>query len=316
MSTFKTAPGLPSPQDNVIQQKQRSLSHAGGIIVLCFVTLIWGVNWPVTKIAVMEIPVWTFRAISLLVGGFGLLFVCALSGSSLRLAKQEIRPILLVTFFNVVAWQLCSAFGLFFLPSGRASILALTMPLWAALLSVPILGERLTLATTASLFLGLVALGAMVIPQFSAIIAHPIGIVLMLAAAVSWALGTVLFKYFRWTSSTALLTGWQLLLGGIPVLIGALIMDRSFEMRAVSSAAWLATAYTSTAAMIFCQWGWLRVVTMFPTAIAGLGIVAIPAVGVISGALLLDEPVTGDVFISLIATMLALIVVVTKPRKA
>ncbi|MDY0884467.1 DMT family transporter [Dongia soli] len=317
MSAFDAEPGLSAPAAAAPkrQKKQRSLSHTSGIVVLCLVTLLWGINWPITKIAVTEIPVWTFRAISLLVGGFGLLLLCVLRGASLRIARREIWPILLVTLFNVIAWQLCSAFGLFFLPSGRASILALTMPLWAALLSIPVLGEKLTVATTISLLLGLIALGAMVGPQFSEIMAHPIGIVLMLAAAISWALGTVLFKYYRWTSSTALLTGWQLVLGGLPVLIGALISDRSLDLRAVSSEAWLATAYTSTAAMIFCQWAWLRVVTMFPTAIAGLGIVAIPAVGVISGALLLGESVTGDVFISLSATMLALIVVFMKPKK-
>ena len=46
----------------------------------------------------------------------------------------------------------------------------------------------------------------------------PLGAALMLMAAMSNAAGIVFLKYFRWTISTFNLTGWQLLLGGIPVV--------------------------------------------------------------------------------------------------
>jgi drug/metabolite transporter (DMT)-like permease len=292
----------------------RSLSRQSGIWLSLAITLLWGINWPASKVAVSEIPVWTFRSISLLGGGCGLLLCARIGGLRLGIRRAELAPTLLTTFFNVTAWQLLSAFGLIYMPSGRASILALTMPLWAALLSVPLLGERLTLPLVISLGLGLVGLGAMMAPQAHDILMHPFGICLMLAAAISWALGTVLFKFFKWTSPTSVLIGWQLVLGGIPVLIGALVADQRFDIGSISGKAWLAIAYTTLAAMIFCQWGWLKVAKQFPTAIAGLGIVAIPAVGVVSGALLLGEKVGADVFISLIATMAALVVALFRPK--
>jgi len=293
-----------------------SLSRQSGICLLLAITLLWGANWPATKVAVSEIPVWTFRAITLLGGGCGLLLCARIGGLSLLIRRVELAPTLLTTLFNVTAWQLLSAFGLIYMPSGRASILALTMPLWAALLSVPLLGERLTFPLIISLFLGLIGLGAMMAPQAHEILLHPIGIVLMLAAAISWALGTVLFKFFKWTSPTSVLVGWQLVLGGIPIMIGALIADQSVDIGSISGKAWLATAYTTFAAQIFCQWGWLKVAKQFPTAIAGLGIVAIPAVGVVSGAILLGEKVGADVFISLIATMAALVVALVRPKSS
>ena len=42
--------------------------------------------------------------------------------------------------------------------SGRAAIIAFTMPLWATLLAVPVLGERITKAKAAGLVLGLAGL--------------------------------------------------------------------------------------------------------------------------------------------------------------
>jgi drug/metabolite transporter (DMT)-like permease len=284
-----------------------------GLLLLVAITLFWGLNWPVMKLAVAEVPVWTFRTICLAVGGAGLLMIGRLSGQSLRIPRRELRPLLLTAFFNITGWHLCSAFGLLYMSAGRASILALTMPLWATLLAVPILGERLTRTTVVGLALGLAGLGALILPDWRLIAAQPIGVMFMLGAAVFWAAGTVSFKYFRWTIPLSALTGWQLLLGGVPVAVGALFFDAGFTPATVSRTGWLATLYAAFLPMLFCQWAWFRVVARFPAAIAAIGIVAIPAVGVFSGALFLGEPVGFDVLISLALVSGALAVVLVGP---
>ena len=52
-------------------------AHAGraGLALLASITLLWGFNWPVLKIAVGEMPVFTFRSISLLIGVVGMFIV-------------------------------------------------------------------------------------------------------------------------------------------------------------------------------------------------------------------------------------------------
>lgn len=284
-----------------------------GLLLLAAITLFWGLNWPVMKVAVEEVPVWTFRTICLAVGGVGLLVIGRLSGQSLRIPRGELRPLLLTAFFNVTGWHLCSAFGLLYMSAGRASILGLTMPLWATLLAIPILGERLTRTTAIGLVLGLAGLGALILPEWRQIAGQPIGVMFMLSAAMFWAAGTVSFKYFRWTMPLSALTGWQLLLGGVPVAVGALIFDADFAPTAVSHTGWLATLGAALFPMLFCQWAWFRVVASFPAAVASIGIVAIPAVGVFSGALLLGEPVGIDVLISLALVSGALGVVLLGP---
>src|SRR4029453_9038467 len=240
----------------------KDVPHAGrlgvgaGLLLLAVLTVLWGVNWPMMKRAVAEVPVWTFRSICLLGAGAGFVLICRLAGQSFRVPRGQVRPLLIVSLFNVTIWHICSAAGLAHLAASRAAIIAFTMPLWAAVLAVPVLGERPTLYTIGGLAAGLAGMAILVLPELDSVLADPIGPVVMLVAAVSWATGTVALKYYRFTMPVAVLTGWQLILGGIPVAIGAIAFDRDFDPSAVSWQAWLATAYAVIVATLFCHWAW------------------------------------------------------------
>jgi len=284
-----------------------------GILLLLGVTLFWGINWPAMKVAVAEVPPFTFRTICLLAGGATLLALCRLAGLSLRIARREIGPLAVVTLFNITFWHMLSAFGLQHMAAGRASIIAFTMPLWAALLAVPLLGERLGPSTLAGLAVGLAAMAVLVAPEWTAILADPVGPLCMLAAAVSWAAGTIALKRFRWFMPIAVLSGWQLFLGGLPVTVGALVFDSGFDPAHVSLSAWLATLYAASIPIVFCHWAWFRVVTIFPAVVAAIGTLAIPVVGVLSSAVVLGEPLGLDAITALVLVMAALALVLIVP---
>ena len=284
-----------------------------GLLLIASITLFWGVNWPAMKLAVGEVPVWTFRTICLVAGGLGLLAICRLGRLKLAVPRAELAPLVLVAFFNITGWHLFSAFGLVYMPAGRASIVAFTMPLWAALLAVPLLQERLSWSTLAGLGVGMIGMAVLVIPDWQAIAAAPLGIVFMLLAALSWATGTVLLKRFRWSMPTSVLAGWQLLLGGLPVILGALLLDRGFDPMAVSGTAWAATLYAALIPMIYCHWAWFRVVGIYPAAVAAVGTLAIPVLGVLSSSLALGEPVGLDIVLSLVLVIAGLVLVLILP---
>ena len=52
-------------------------------VLLGLLTLGWGFNWPLMKLALADIPVWTFRAICIATGAAGLVLIARLSGQSL-----------------------------------------------------------------------------------------------------------------------------------------------------------------------------------------------------------------------------------------
>ena len=196
-----------------------------GFLLLAILTLFWGTSWPIMKIALGEILPWTFRSLCIFFGGLGILVTARVTGSKLTIPGAELRPLILVALFNSTCWHLGSAYGLIYMKAGRAAIIAFTMPVWASILGVFILGERLTWARLLGLCFGIAGLFILIAPDIRTIGSAPLGAVFMLGAAVSWALGTVFLKYFHWTMPTAVLAGWQTLLGGIPVIIGALIFE-------------------------------------------------------------------------------------------
>ena len=199
------------------------------------------------------------------------------------------------------------------MPAGRASIIAFTMPVWAALLGALILGERITVYKVAGLVLGVAALAVLIGPDLVALSAAPAGALFMLGAALSWATGTVLFKKYDWDSPVSALIGWQLLIGLAVILPGALILEPAPDLTALSAKVWIALLYLFALPMIFCQWAFFKVVRMFPAAIASIGTLAVPVIGVYSSALILGEIVGWREVVSMALTCAALTAVMVLP---
>ncbi len=287
-----------------------------GLALLAALVVLWGVNWPVMKLALGEIPPWTFRTICLGVGGSGLLAIAALTGERVAVPRGRWRPLLLVALINVTGWHLCSAYGLLHIESGRAAIIAYTMPLWASILAVWVLGERLEPRRLLGLGLGMVALAVLVGPALSGFGAAPLGALFMLGSALFWAAGTVLLKRFDWgRMPVTALTGWQLLIGGAPVALGWLAFEAWPDLGGVSTAAWLAVAYAATVAMIFCFCGFIKLITLLPASVAATSTLGVPVVGVFSSALMLGEPI-GMGEIAALVLVLAGLSLVLLPRSS
>lgn len=284
-----------------------------GFLMLASLGLFWGLNWPGMKIALSEITIWWFRAMSVAAGAIGLLGIAALAGQKVRPTRAEIRPLLICTVFNILGWHLFTGYGVSLMPAGRASIIAFTMPVWASLLAVWLLGERMTAYRIAGLILGMTGLGVLIGPDLAVFDQAPIGAMFMLGAAMTWALGTVLFKKFDWTSPVATLIGWQLGIGALFIAAGAAVLEPLPDPTTWSTDVILALIYLFALPMVYCQWAYFSVVRIFPAAVAAIGTLAVPIVGVFSSALLLGEAVGQAEILALILIVLALLVVLVLP---
>ena len=174
----------------------------------------------------------------------------------------------------------------------------------------------MTKARLFGLFLGIVGLAILIGPDLKVFGAEPVGAFLMLMAAVSWAAGTVTIKYFHWTMPIALLTAWQLLLGGIPIVLGALILEQVTVIFSISWQVTIALVFVILVPIIFCQWAWFKIVNIFPATLAAIGTLLIPVVGVFSSALLLGEPIGWQELASLALIVIALAIVMMRAENA
>ena len=286
---------------------------ATGYLLLAALGLFWGLNWPAIKLSVTEIPVWWFRAISVGIGGLGILTIGRLATGCLMPHRADIRPLVLTSVFSVLGWHLCTGYGVALMPAGRAAIIAYMMPVFASLLAVPVLGERMTLAKVIGLILGVAGLAVLMGPDILVLQTAPLGALFMLGAAASWGIGTVLFKRFRWQTPISVLVGCQMMFGLVVIAPVAVLIEPVPDFASLKTETWAALIYLIALPMIFCQWAYLKVVSLFPAAIAAIGTLAVPIVGVYSSALILGEPVGWPELLAMTLIISALVLVLVVP---
>lgn len=282
------------------------------IFLLVIVTLAWGSTWPLFSVAVHEVSVWTFRAISVTVAGLVVLGAARMRGRSLHIPRRHWARICVATFFYLVLWNIASTYAAILLPSGQAAVVGFTMPLWSALLSWAVLGERLDTRLVLGIVLGAAAVVLLMVPSFGAYAQAPAGLALGLVAAIGWAIGTLIIKRGDLDVSATVLTGWQLLLAAVPTAAGALILgDANWFMPSWQSIA--AIAYIALVPMAIGNVAWFAIVGILPVNVAGLSVVAVPVVAMLAGALVHDEPLGPIQLTAMVCCFLALWLVLVRP---
>ncbi len=283
-----------------------------GFILLAALTLFWGINFPAMKVVLSELSPWMFRTLCLSFGGIGLLAINRLKGRTLKIPRSDFKPLLVASAFNVTGWHLCSAYGLVHMAAGRAMIVAYTMPLWASILGLFLLGEKLTVRRFVGLILGLAGLSALVWREMNT--ASPLGLGFILAASWCWATGAVLIKHHPWNMPLVLVTAWMLTIGGIPVFVGTIAFESLEPFFDLSFRASLSLVYVILLPTLFCQWAFYKVVTLFPVSLASLGMLGAPVVGVFTSAFALGETLGWGEVVGLTLVVAALALVLIKPE--
>jgi drug/metabolite transporter (DMT)-like permease len=174
--------------------------------------------------------------------------------------------------------------------SGRASILGYTMPMWSVLLAVWFLGERFTARRAAGVALGMAGMALLLSGEIRALQRAPLGALLMIGAAISWAIGLILIRKWAANRPATSYSAWQMLVGVVPILALALFVeDGSFNPLTLPPAPMIGVFYNLFVAFIFCHWAWFKIAQSAPAGVSSLASLMVPVVGVFSGALVLGE---------------------------
>ncbi len=301
---MKTKPRMAAPRTD----------PGAGLFLLLLPCLLWGLSWPLLAIALAELDAWSLRALTVMPGGVILLAVVRAQGHSLAVPRALLGPLALAGLLNIAVFQIALAYGIELMNSGRAVIVVYTMPIWAALFAIWFLGERLSLWRIVALLLGLAGMVVLLSQDLSAMRNAPLGVACCLLAAVAFAGGTVTVRRQNWRLPVALIAGWQLLLGGIPVMIGAATTLPEVAWTTISTKAWLIILYGLVLAQVVPYLLWFRGVQHYPAIVSGLATLSIPIVGVFSGTLLLDDPLGWRELMSLAIVCAALLLVLLEPK--
>ena len=263
-------------------------------LLLILLALVWGLSWPIMKIALDEIEVWTFRALGYSISTVSLFALIRLQGRSPAIPRgMPWLHVVVASMFNIVGFGLFSSFAQLAATTSRVVIINYSMPVWASLVAWPILGEGLTRRAGLGLVLCIAGLTVLVYPVAAA--QSVVGLMLALGCALCWAAGTVYMKWARIPGDLLTITAWQIAVGAAVFVAGLLMFQGVPTPALVSLKAILAVIYNGLIGTGFAYILWFAIIARLPTATASLGSLATPVVGVTSSMLMLGEwPTTAD----------------------
>ena len=286
----------------------------GSLLLVLLLGLLWGFNWPAVKFMLAEIPPITLRAAAFLCAAPLLALIARATGRPLLPARREIAPMLLTGTLVVFGFNVLTSFGQLHTQTSKAAIIAYTMPALTAALAALLLGERLTPRLLLALAVGMGGLGVLASEDFAALAADPTGPAIMLAAALSWALGNVALKARAWSLPPLSLTVWFFVVSAALAWPLALAFEAPGRGGLPSGPVLLTFGFHVLGPMVTCYLLWTVLVGRLPATVAALSTLTAPVVGVLSAMLLLGDPATWRTLLAL-AMVVASIALALAPRR-
>lgn len=249
----------------------------------------WGVNWPMMKLSLQQLTPLYFRAGTMLLGAAWLFLFVAARGERMRPVGREWLAIALLGLPNVLGWHTLSILGVQELASGRAAILGFTMPIFTVLIGAAFFGERITPRVRLAVVCVSIAIGLLLWHELQRLTGRPSGVAWMLGAAISWAVGTLMFRRAHLTLSPLVVTVWMLLLGSLAVWVLALWLEPLPQPATFTPMMWVSLAYGVFINYGFAQLIWFGMARDLPPATSAMSVMAIPLVGTLSATFITGE---------------------------
>ena len=275
-------------------------------IALFLLTLIWGYNWVVMKLAVQYASPFQFAALRTFLGAMMIFLFMMIAKKPLAL--KEFPTMLLLGllqtcgFTGLLIWALVEG------GAGKTAVLAYTMPFWVMLFAWPWLGEKVQgwqwLALVFALF------GIVLIFDPLHIKSDMFSMFLAVCSGISWVISAIVSKKLHQRAPTLDLlntTAWQTLLGCIPIIVLALYLPAPpirwtqtftltliYSMFLSGSLAWVLWAYA---------------LQRLPAGSASMATMLAPIIGVLSAWLQLGEIPNKIELFGMVFVILALVII-------
>jgi drug/metabolite transporter (DMT)-like permease len=224
--------------------------HSFGFVDLALLALviIWGTNFVAVKSALSEIAPQAFNALRFGGAAFLCVILAWIVEKDLYIPRQDWPMVLLLGLIATPVHQVSFIAGLARTSASNGSLILATAPIWVALIGTLTGSEKISrrnwigvLLSFAGLFLLIggsgsgLAMGSQTLS----------GDLLILAAAILWAIYTTLLKRLTQRNSALRVTAW-VMLSSVPLLVTVALPDlRSQNWQAVSPQSWLGLLYSA-----------------------------------------------------------------------
>jgi drug/metabolite transporter (DMT)-like permease len=276
------------------------LSARGAAALLVIVVVAWGTNWPVTKMIVHDMsPLWS-TAMRCAVAAAAIVPLLWATGNFIIPRRGDVPVVLSTGLLHMAAFSALVAFGLQFVPAGRAIVLGYTTPIWVAVGGRIFLSEAITRRRGAGIAIGVAGLAVIFASRAFDWSDHNalFGSGLLLTAAFCWAANIIYVRAHNWISTPFQLVFWQLLLAA-GVLSAVAMITEGAPCIAWSSHLAELILYSSIICTALAHWAMSMVNRSLPAITTSLVLLATPVLGITSAAVGLNEPLEPSLFLAM-----------------
>jgi drug/metabolite transporter (DMT)-like permease len=229
------------------------LTRQSPLIIAPF--FLWGTAMVVMKALLPQTSPMFMAAVRLIPAGILLVIGASYFGREQPKSWQAWLWISLFALVDGTMFQGFLAQGLVRTNAGLGSLLIDSQPLAVAVLAAILYKERIGLAATLGLLVGIIGIGLIGLPAelMTALLAGDVGTVIkagvftlgewfMLGASLSMAVGTILIRPVVRYADPVIATGWHMIIGGLPLLLFSQQIEQQ-QWQHLSAWGWFGMAY-------------------------------------------------------------------------
>jgi drug/metabolite transporter (DMT)-like permease len=255
-------------------------------------TVIWGSNFTVVKIAARDIHELPFNSLRLLVASAAFLVAIAATEGWARLSRREWMRVLVLAVVGHVIYQLCFVGAVARTTVANSALIFAFTPIVVSLLTAILGHERIAATRWAGALISLTGIYLVVGASVGTPGASTTGNLLAAGAMFCWAMYTVGARPLLTTHSALTVTGYSMALASVFYLPIAWPALRTLRWAAVPWSAWLALVLSAVLALFVAYMIWYTAVQTIGSAHTAMYSNVTPVVAMVVAAIWLGEPIT------------------------
>ncbi len=265
-------------------------------LLLIALSFCWGLSWSAMRIALDEVSPWAMRLIGYSIGAATILILLKVQRRKLAIPfGRHWLHIFVAALFLSVSFGVAGSFAQLMANTSRVIIVNYSMPVWGSLMAYFVLHERINRRTAIGLALCVAGLSVLVYPVAEKSMQEPIGLLLALACALGWGAGTVYMKWARIQGDLLAITFWQIMVGVVVFAIFYAVFQGAPNFEPLQWRTWGGLLFNGILGTGIAYFIWFNIIGRLTTAMASLGSLINPVVGVIGAVIVLgDRPTVPD----------------------
>ncbi len=285
--------------------------NTNAYLALVIVSIFWGTTYLAARIGVQHMHGMMLAGLRQTSAGVILTAFFLLRGYKL----PEV-PVL-SRLFVIGVIMLCGSNGLMtwamqYIPSGLGAIIAATVPIWVTIFSFFLVQRtRISWQLVAGMIIGLLGIGGIFYDNLAHLMEpeYRFGVLLITAACVFWALGSVLTA--KWALGINYLygAGYQMLFSGVVMLIISALMGQHLNIANFTGELWGSLLYLVFIGSLLSYSAYVFALNNLPPSLVSVYAYINPVVAVILGWLILSEKLNWVMGISCMVTLLGVYIV-------